>query len=208
MSKRLLVVVALALMAGGAAIGCRTSQDAEKEAAESAPGKTLPKVEAMPERPAKPTAEQGKAVAEIERLGGCVEFDEESPQRPVIRVFLATGHVTDADLEHLKGLTQLRELYLEGAKVTDAGLEHLERLTQLQVLDLSGTAVTDAGLEHLRGLTQLEVLDLSDTGVTDAALDHFKGLTQLRELDLWRTEVTDAGATDLRETLPDCKIER
>ena len=42
-------------------------------------------------------------------------------------------------------------------QVTDAGLEHLKGLTQLQGLSLSGTQVTDAGLEHLKGLTQLQI---------------------------------------------------
>ena len=35
--------------------------------------------------------------------------------------------------------------------MTDAGLEHLKGLTKLQWLDLAGTEVTDAGLEHLKG---------------------------------------------------------
>ena len=40
-------------------------------------------------------------------------------------------------------------------KVTDAGLEHLKGLTDLQTLELLHTKVTDAGLEHLEGLTRL-----------------------------------------------------
>ena len=37
--------------------------------------------------------------------------------------------------------------------MTDAGLEHLKGLTQLQRLACGDTQVTDAGLEHLKGLT-------------------------------------------------------
>ena len=44
--------------------------------------------------------------------------------------------------------------------MTDAGLEHLKGLTQLQSLCLGNTKVTDAGLEHLKGLTQLQSLHL------------------------------------------------
>ena len=68
-------------------------------------------------------------------------------------------------------------LCLDGTQVTDAGLEHLKGLTRLQSLDLSGTQVTDAGLEHLKGLTQLQWLSLEGTQVTDAGLEHLKGLT-------------------------------
>ena len=46
--------------------------------------------------------------------------------------------------------------------MTDAGLEHLKGLTQLRVLNLANTKVTDAGLEHLKGLTQLRMLYLDE----------------------------------------------
>ena len=46
------------------------------------------------------------------------------------------------------------------AEVTDAGLEHLKGLTSLQILVARQTQVTDAGLEHLKGLTSLQGLDL------------------------------------------------
>ena len=48
-------------------------------------------------------------------------------------------------------------------KVTDAGLEHLKGLTKLRFLELTNARVTDAGLAHLRGLTQLEDLQLYGT---------------------------------------------
>jgi len=77
-------------------------------------------------------------------------------------------------------LTQLQTLDLSHSKVTDAGLEHLKGLTRLQTLALSECMkVTDAGLERLKGLTQLQTLVLTRTQVTDAGLEHLKGLTQL-----------------------------
>jgi hypothetical protein len=114
------------------------------------------------------------------------------------RLSLNGTEVTDVGLEHLKGLMQLQGLYLTRTKVTDAGLEHLKGLTQLRVLRLSGTQVADAGLEHLKGLTQLERLDLSGTRVSGAGLEHLKGLTQLWRLSLDGTEVTDAGLEHLK----------
>ena len=52
---------------------------------------------------------------------------------------------------HLKGLTNLEYLYLEGCRdITDAGLVHLKGLTNLQELDLEDTQATDAGIAELQ----------------------------------------------------------
>ena len=64
-------------------------------------------------------------------------------------------------------ITQLQSLQLMGSKVSDAGLQHLKGLTQLQRLDLEGTQVSDAGLKDLAGLAQLQTLGLKHTKVTD-----------------------------------------
>ena len=45
----------------------------------------------------------------------------------------------------LEGLTQLKDLRLDGTGVTNTGLAHLRRLTQLTVLRLDGTDVTTPG---------------------------------------------------------------
>ena len=49
---------------------------------------------------------------------------------------------------------------LSGESVTDADLVHLQGLSQLQTLVLIDTKVTDAGLVHLQGLIQLQDLNL------------------------------------------------
>ncbi|MGO8688755.1 MAG: leucine-rich repeat domain-containing protein [Thermoguttaceae bacterium] len=105
--------------------------------------------------------------------------------------------VSDVGLEHLKALTQLRWLQLDGTQVSDAGLVHLKGFTQLQELFLGGTQVSDAGLENLRGLTKLQSLSLGLTQVSDAGLEHLKGLTQLQELSLGGTQVSNAGLVHL-----------
>ncbi len=68
----------------------------------------------------------------------------------VVEVDLASIQVTDAELNHLKGLTQLRHLWLNSTQVTDIGLENLKGLTQLQTLFLQGTQVTDEGVKKLQ----------------------------------------------------------
>ena len=94
----------------------------------------------------------------IEEAGGTVDYDYQcyppgrvTPRKPpglawlrkllgddhfadVTRVVLSGQGVSDAGVEHLKGLTQLQELWLDDTKVSDAGLEYLKGMTQLQGL--------------------------------------------------------------------------
>lgn len=46
-------------------------------------------------------------------------------------------------------MTASENLYLSNTRVTDAGLEHLRGLMQLRFLDLRGTQVTEAGVREL-----------------------------------------------------------
>jgi len=116
----------------------------------------------------------------------------------VTRVDLSRSEISDAGLEHLKGLAHLRDLVLHDTAVTDAGLEHLKGLTHLSSLILDGTKVSDVGLRHLQGLTDLKCLSLDRTRVTDAGLEHLKGLIHLRALYLDDTKVTDTGLQHLQ----------
>ena len=88
----------------------------------------------------------------------------------------------------------------------DADIKHIKCLTNLTWLSLVNTDVTDAGLAHLKGLTKLQTLGLDLTQVTDAGLVHLKGLTNLRNLALQRTQVTDSGVKKLQKALPNCDI--
>ena len=83
-----------------------------------------------------PGSEMGRdeAVAAIRGLGGEVRCDETSPERPIVLVDLVETDVVDADLVFLKGMPHVRTLYLNGTRVTDAGLQHLKGLTSLETL--------------------------------------------------------------------------
>ena len=115
--------------------------------------------------------------------------------------------VTDTDLGHLRGLPCLERLYLGGTRVTDAGLEHLQEHKQLRLLVLGGTKVTDTGLGQIEGFVHLQELSLSATQVTDAGLERLRHLTQLKVLYLERTKVTDEGVKRLQKALPNCTIQ-
>ncbi len=65
----------------------------------------------------------------------------------------------DAELEKLKELTTLTQLDVDGCRgVTDAGMEHLQGMNNLKWLNISHTQVTEAGLKHLKSMTNLETL--------------------------------------------------
>jgi hypothetical protein len=102
--------------------------------------------------------------------------------------------ITDATLEHLRGLSETEELFLECTEVTDVGLERLKTLEELQTLVLTGAKITDAGLKNLEGLIQLQQLGLDETNITDIGLEHLKGLRKLEHVHLDGTKVTERGA--------------
>jgi hypothetical protein len=106
--------------------------------------------------------------------------------------------VNDAGVERLKGLTSLVELELVNTQITDAGLKHLQGLKSLGYLHLDNTQVTDTGLEYLKELHNLVALHLSETQVTDIGLEHLAGLARLEFLSLKKTHVTDAGLKHLK----------
>lgn len=151
--------------------------------------------------------EQSKAVAEIEKLGGKVVLDENSPDKAVIDVDLSLTKVTDAGLASLEGVKlRLRSLDLGTTDITDGGLVYLKGLTTLRYLNLAGTKVTDAGLAHLTGLSKLESLNLTATQITDTGLVYLTALDKLQSLNVATTSVTNAGRQEVRKTLPACTI--
>ena len=155
---------------------------------------------------------QQEAVAIVEGLGGTLEDrigkgDFPPPPEPpwlrallgpealpcIVGVRLSGPEVTDAEIENLEGLTELRSLILANTQVTDAGLKYLEGLTQIRQLSFYNTPITGVGLEILGGLPQLDSLYFNQAAVTDDGLKHIRGLTRLRCLILENTQVTDVG---------------
>lgn len=115
-------------------------------------------------------------------------------QRVVIQgKTFGSGHVTNAGLARLSGLTGLRELDVSCCRqITDAGLAHLSGLTGLRELGLRNCGITGTGLAHLVELTMLRKLNLYYSRVTEAGLPYLAGLRNVRELDFsFMGEVTD-----------------
>jgi Leucine-rich repeat (LRR) protein len=111
---------------------------------------------------------EAAAVAAIVKLGGKVEYNENSPDRPVAKVYLHGTAVQDSDLAALEKLPRLQNLFLGRTKISNAGLEHLQQANHLQTLSLNSTQVTDDGVRTLARLKNLRTLNLQDTKVTEA----------------------------------------
>ena len=92
---------------------------------------------------------EGEDVITLAQTGYFGVFDKilRRHVRSAIR-FDSPANVTDAGLEHLKGVHMIDLSWCN--QVTDAGLEHLKGV---HTIILSGCdKVTDAGLEHLKGV--------------------------------------------------------
>lgn len=63
---------------------------------------------------------------------------------------LSRTRLTDADLADLADLSDIDALDLSDTSISDTGLAHLKCLTRLALLVLDGTAVTPAGVADFR----------------------------------------------------------
>jgi serine/threonine protein kinase len=109
---------------------------------------------------------------------------------------IACRDLSDDALSHLKNLTYLEGLGLQGCEsLTDRGLRHLMPLQNLEWLDLSGcTKLTGTGFVHLRG-EYYDILRLSRCSeLTDAGLRNLEVLEGVEQLDLFGCRaLTDDG---------------
>ena len=112
------------------------------------------------------------AAAALQELGAILEVDPTG--QTVITCRLNEAAISDADLEHLKSLTNVQSLTLSEIPITNAGLEHLKGLTNLQTLQLIGTQVTDAEVADLQNaLPNVRIQRRSDQLFQTSSLPDF-----------------------------------
>ena len=84
--------------------------------------------------------------------------------------------IDDQALKHVAKLPKLRRLSLlfsegfAGPTITNAGVDNIGQLRQLRSLNLVGAKITDAGLPRLSSLKQLEELQLVNSKTTSAGV--------------------------------------
>jgi hypothetical protein len=128
----------------------------------------------------------------------------------------------NGDLQHLSGLSRLRELYCTTMPVVD--LTPISRLEKLEVLNIENTPVDDLkplsplknlrkinlsgtqvkSLKNLGGLTKLEVVELNNTQVKN--ISSLYDLPALQEISCFNTRVSSKNIEKFKEEKPRCKV--
>ncbi len=91
--------------------------------------------------------------------------------------------IDDDAVAKLKGMSNLKLLYISGTSVTPKCLESIKTLENLEVLNVDsskGNEFHDADLAPLAGLTRLRNLEIYGDKLTQASLVHLKNLTNMR----------------------------
>ncbi|MGM0490287.1 MAG: hypothetical protein ACQESR_26470 [Planctomycetota bacterium] len=124
-----------------------------------------------------------------------------------LEILILHGNFTNATLETISVLPNLKHLDLTQSHVNDMGLAHLPRLPHLETLVLNETDITTDGLDSIAELKKLAHLYLGDTAMDDGAVEQLKNLVQLETLFIKRTNISAEGVGELLPALPPtCKI--
>ena len=105
----------------------------------------------------KKNPEQEEAVAAIKKMKGNVEYDMLRPGMPVTKVHLFGGKTVGIGLAPLAKLPEIEWIGLRLSDITEADLDHLKGLTKLRRLGLADIKLSDAGLKRIEEMTSLEI---------------------------------------------------
>ena len=104
----------------------------------------------------------------------------------------------DQALQPLQNIVGVRKLNLDNSPVTDAALQGLGPMPELRDLSLTRTLITDDALPMIvKQFPGLEALRLDRTAITDKNLSELSKLTSLQQLSLFRTRISDSGCLQL-----------
>ena len=91
--------------------------------------------------------------------------------------------------------------------LTEAGVESIATLAELRELRMAGRAVSAGSLEKLKGLTKLERLVLQNCKrVADDSVPVLSAFANLQVLDVKGTGITEQALADLRKKLPKTQV--
>lgn len=108
--------------------------------------------------------------------------------------------ITDEDVQALLAPLKLNaaDVSLGRSGITDASMELVAGMPNLRRLDVRRTAITDAGVARLVGLSRLEELTLAQTQLSDAAVDSLLAMRALERVYIWRSGISADAAARLR----------
>ena len=145
------------------------------------------------------------AVAEIKKLGGFVQRQQEADGKQPLTVVIRDTPESDKILAKLKDLTELTTVVLENCeRVTTDGFAMLKELSSVNLLAL--TQVSDEQIGRLKGWDRLVHLQLTSDRLSDTGLASVATMPRLSELYVGRRSfrekntahaITDAGIASL-----------
>jgi hypothetical protein len=129
--------------------------------------------------------EQG--IALLKKKGAILEVDTSIPAQPIIGISFSchSKDLSDEDLPHLKYLPSLQKLEL-GSRISDAGVAHLKGMTNLRRLFIYGGSISNKSIETLKGLSKLEAITFKDTAVTDGGILELRETLPKAKIQRWR----------------------
>jgi hypothetical protein len=114
--------------------------------------------------------QEEKSILAVKQLGGRIEYEDGTPGRPVIAVFLVGCLPSADDLQKLAAFTRLRKLEIGSNKLTRDCIKELVRFKELQMLDLTATDLSDEAMEDLASIRSLKALDLTGSKFSNKGL--------------------------------------
>jgi Leucine-rich repeat (LRR) protein len=105
------------------------------------------------------------------------------------------------------GGTQRTDSGLWSLLLTDAGVQAIATVTELRELRIAGTNITSRALGLLKPLAKLEKLNLQGCKrLRDDAVATLAQFQQLRVLDLTDSSLSEQAVARVRATLPECQV--
>ncbi len=149
------------------------------------------------------------AIAALE--GALVHVSPMSPEDNLLTIDFAAPASTTDDAKAIGLLKAVRlqagDLSLARTRITDAALDVVAEMPNLRRLDLRGTDVTDAGLDKLRGMAKLEEIVLAKTKLTPGATETLVAMPALRRVYVWASGLEREGIEALRIERPELMID-
>ena len=108
----------------------------------------------------------------------------------------------------IQDLRTVKALFLAGRAIDDTWLFHLKGMTNVRRLVIEGTNISDEGIAYLVKWRQLESLVLGPSErLSNRCLRHLEHMPSLRDLtvDVHANGITEEGISDLKKARPNLK---
>lgn len=105
-----------------------------------------------------------------------------TPAWDIVRLSVEGTKVTNESMPTISKMPRLEELDLSLCSIDDKGLEHLRGNSRLKYLWLTGTSISDHSFEVLKTLRSLELLDVSQTAISAETVKKLR-----KALPKWKT---------------------